>query len=189
VALRREALWSDPELIADARAKASADLPAGERFTRALATRLGLDPSYVITAYEDVPKLLASEAALPVNADPLKADLRSRRAARLAGCCCSRSRSSGGLRAPSASGPEGDDAQPLAKQPVADPARASTPGGDSPLACACPSARCPMCFRGREHDPPVDPFAPRASCLRGPTIEAAAKRAAKDDSRAPKSDQ
>ena len=30
----------------------------------------------MITAYEDVPLLLASESALPVNADPLRADLR-----------------------------------------------------------------------------------------------------------------
>ncbi len=29
----------------------------------------------MITAFEDVPKLLAAEAALPANADPLLADL------------------------------------------------------------------------------------------------------------------
>src|SRR5206468_3969430 len=65
-----EPLWRDPELLADARAHGSADLKAGERFTKDLAERLGLHASYIMTAYEDVPKLLAIEAALPVNADP-----------------------------------------------------------------------------------------------------------------------
>jgi uncharacterized protein (DUF2126 family)/transglutaminase-like putative cysteine protease len=68
-------LWRDPALLADAGAPGTSDVGHADRFARDLATRLGLDPAYVQTAYEDVPQLLATEAALPVNADPLQADL------------------------------------------------------------------------------------------------------------------
>jgi uncharacterized protein (DUF2126 family)/transglutaminase-like putative cysteine protease len=69
-------LWRDPALIADTRTRGSVDTAAAQRFATALAANLGLDTACVITAYEDVPLLLASESALPANADPLRADLR-----------------------------------------------------------------------------------------------------------------
>ncbi len=71
-----EPLWRDPALIAE---------PAKRRIDRArdgarpspVSWRdgSGFRPTLVITAYEDVPKLLLEEAALPDNVDPLKADL------------------------------------------------------------------------------------------------------------------
>ena len=46
-------LWRDAALIADTRVPGSADIAAGQRFATGLAERLGLDPAYVITAFED----------------------------------------------------------------------------------------------------------------------------------------
>jgi uncharacterized protein (DUF2126 family)/transglutaminase-like putative cysteine protease len=68
-------LWSDPALIADPRAPGRADIATAQRFAAALAGALGVDPAFVITAHEDIPHLLAAESALPVNVDPLQADL------------------------------------------------------------------------------------------------------------------
>ncbi len=68
-------LWRDPKLIADARTPGRADIGVAQRFATALAEGLGLDSADVITAWEDVPKLIVGEAALPANADPLQADL------------------------------------------------------------------------------------------------------------------
>ncbi len=69
-------LWRDPALIADTRAPGNVDTAAAQRFATTLATNLGVDAACVLTAYEDVPLLLTTESALPVNADPLRADLR-----------------------------------------------------------------------------------------------------------------
>ena len=55
--------------------RARADLSVARDFTGALAVALGLPPEMVLTAYEDVPRLLEDEAALPINADPLQSDL------------------------------------------------------------------------------------------------------------------
>ena len=78
-------LWRNPALFADPRQAGTFAVADGERFIRALATALGLDPAFVLTAYEDAPRLLEEEAALPVNLDPLQADLsRADERARLA---------------------------------------------------------------------------------------------------------
>jgi len=183
-------LWSDPELIADARAKASADLPAGERFTKALATRLGLDPSYVITAYEDVPKLLASEAALPVNADPLKADLsKPDERARLARLLQQGLDRPAGFVLPLRSPPENDAAQAWQSSPW--PIRRERLyllGGDSPLGARLPLASLPDVLPEEvEPEVPVDPFAPRDELPESSAVsKRRARRAAKDGIAAPK---
>src|SRR5207244_10046226 len=66
-------------------AQGTAGVGAGQGLGWELAGELGLDPAYVMTAYEDVPELLAAEAQLPANVDPLNADLtRSTERARLA---------------------------------------------------------------------------------------------------------
>jgi uncharacterized protein (DUF2126 family) len=70
-------LWRDPALCADPRTPGSGTLADAERFATELARRLGIHPGYVITAYEDAPKLLQEEAALPANLDPHSIDLRS----------------------------------------------------------------------------------------------------------------
>ncbi|MEO8305483.1 MAG: transglutaminase family protein [Betaproteobacteria bacterium] len=68
-------LWRDPTLFADGRTAGKTDIATGRQFATALATALGVDSAFVITAYEDVPKLLIDESALPPNIDPLQADL------------------------------------------------------------------------------------------------------------------
>jgi len=69
-------LWRDAALTADTRTPGKADVAMAQRFATALAGNLGVDPACVITAHEDVPLLLAAETALPVNVDPLRADLK-----------------------------------------------------------------------------------------------------------------
>ena len=70
-----DALWRDDSLTADTRVPGRVDLNGAREFTRNLAVALGLPPELVLTAHEDVPKLLKDEAMLPANADPLQADL------------------------------------------------------------------------------------------------------------------
>ena len=67
-------LWRNPLLAADPRKEGTATLADADRFATRLAATLGLDPAFVITAYEDAPKLLQEEAALPSNLDPLSID-------------------------------------------------------------------------------------------------------------------
>ncbi len=64
--------------------------PMAQAFATGLAAALGLPTTLVITAYEDVPKLLKDEAALPVNADPLRSRSRRRRASAHASRACCR---------------------------------------------------------------------------------------------------
>ena len=118
-------LWREPTLIADTRAPGSADVAAGQRFATGLAERLGLDPAYVITAYEDVPKLLAAEAALPPNADPLAADLtRPDERARLARLLLQGLDRPAGFVLPLRANPDrGRRRAAVAQQPVAGEAR------------------------------------------------------------------
>jgi hypothetical protein len=52
-----------------------ATLASAKAFGERIAARLELPPSLLLTAYEDVPRLIDSEAELPVNADPMQADL------------------------------------------------------------------------------------------------------------------
>ena len=68
-------LWNDPLRLADTRTPGRDDIGTAQRLANTLAEALGLDAKYVMTAYEDVPKLLVGEAALPANLDPLQADL------------------------------------------------------------------------------------------------------------------
>jgi uncharacterized protein (DUF2126 family) len=159
-----KALWRDPALIADTRAKGRADFAAGERFVAALAERLGLDASYAITAYEDVPKLLASEAALPTNADPLAADLsKPDERGRLARLLLKGLDRPAGFVLPLRPGAEGDDGRPWRSSPW--PIRRERLyllPGDSPLGLRLPLGSLPDVLPDEaEEDLPVDPFAPR----------------------------
>src|SRR5512132_2190166 len=70
-----EPLWHDAALLADTRQPGKHGLPDAGAFATQLAAALGLPEALVITAYEDVPRLLKDEAALPVNADPLRSNL------------------------------------------------------------------------------------------------------------------
>ncbi|MFO1414332.1 MAG: transglutaminase family protein [Burkholderiales bacterium] len=68
-------LWTRPELVADTTVPGKTTLAQGHAFAERLVHALGLPASLLVPAYEDVPLSLAAEAALPVNVDPLKADL------------------------------------------------------------------------------------------------------------------
>ena len=70
-----EPLWQDESLFADTQTRGDSKLEAARELASRLVQRLGLPEKAIITAYEDVPTLLKEEAALPVNADPLKANL------------------------------------------------------------------------------------------------------------------
>ena len=164
-----QALWTDPALIADTCARGSADLGAGQRFAAGLAQRLGLDASCVITAFEDVPKLLATEAALPSNADPLgdphRADLgKPDERARLARLLLQGLDRPAGFVLPlRPAPPDSEPGQPWRSSPW--PIRRERIyllPGDSPLGLRLPLASLPDVQPDDvEQDPPVDPFAPR----------------------------
>src|SRR5262249_8332774 len=70
-----EPMWQHDDLIADTTRPGKSTIATAQAFGERLATTLGLPASMLITAYEDVPKLLQTEAELPVNADPMQADL------------------------------------------------------------------------------------------------------------------
>ena len=68
-------LWHGDQLIADTTKHGAATVVTARAFGERLAATLQLPASLLLTAYEDVPKLLEAEAALPANTDPLAADL------------------------------------------------------------------------------------------------------------------
>ena len=70
-----EPLWKDPQRVADTTRPGEATLDDAKAMIEAIAQRLSLSADLVLTAYEDLPKLLRDEAALPVDVDPLRADL------------------------------------------------------------------------------------------------------------------
>ena len=70
-----EALWQDTSRFASSDAPGSASSDDARRLIDALADRLGLPARYVMTAYEDVPRVVLDESALPANVDPFAVDL------------------------------------------------------------------------------------------------------------------
>jgi uncharacterized protein (DUF2126 family)/transglutaminase-like putative cysteine protease len=68
-------VWRDPDLSAADSVSEPATLERARGFTAGLAERLGVDSTCVMTAYEDPLAALREEAALPVNFDPLRAQL------------------------------------------------------------------------------------------------------------------
>ena len=160
-----EPLWRDPALIADTRAPGKADFEAAQRFATQLAGRLGLDAAFVITAFEDVPQLLAAEAALPPNADPLAADLgQPGERARLARLLLQGLERPLGLVLPlRATAVEDSDAPPWRSSPwPLKRERLYALPGDSPLGLRLPLASLPDVLPEEvEQNLPVDPFAPR----------------------------
>jgi uncharacterized protein (DUF2126 family) len=68
-------LWHDPALLAEESSDNRHGLEQAERFIAALAIGLGLAPDLVVPGHEDVFYYLWKEGTLPVNVDPLQADL------------------------------------------------------------------------------------------------------------------
>nr|MBP8139523.1 transglutaminase family protein [Burkholderiales bacterium] len=158
-----EPLWHDPARIADTSTTGTATFDDAHRLATAVASRLGLPASALIVAYEDVPRLLANESALPVNADPFAADLAEPgERARLARLLQAGLDSPAGFVLPLRSVRESSgigwetSPWPLRRE------RLYLLPGDSPLGLRLPLASLPEVLpEDEDREPPVDPFAPR----------------------------
>ncbi len=69
-------LWRDPQWLADERKDYGFGLAEAETFIKKLADTLGLPAAYIRPGYEDIFYFLWSEGKLPVNLDPIQADLK-----------------------------------------------------------------------------------------------------------------
>ncbi|MEI6714188.1 MAG: transglutaminase family protein [Verrucomicrobiota bacterium] len=80
-------IWKEPGLVADQERDYGYKSSDAKGFSEALANALELSKEYVIPAYEDVWQAIRDESQVPVNLDPLAADLKDpaerRRLARL----------------------------------------------------------------------------------------------------------
>ena len=174
-----EPLWRDPARFADTTAPGAATAADAGRLLRALAVRLGLPESAVLTAYEDVPQLLQDEAALPANVDPLAADLsRPTERARLARLLAA------GLDRPAGHVLPLKPVPPTADVPahwVSSPwplrrERLYALPGDSPLGLRLPLEALPWVLPADEDaEPARDPFAPRDALPSGEALRAPAR--------------
>ncbi|WP_445220892.1 DUF2126 domain-containing protein [Bradyrhizobium sp. Pa8] len=63
-------IWKNADLIAKIENPRRAEVKDAQAFVEGAAARLGLDPGYIIPAYEDTAYWLQKEAELPVNVDP-----------------------------------------------------------------------------------------------------------------------
>jgi len=68
-------IWKNADLIASIEHPRRAAVKDAETFIEVTAARLGLDPGYIIPAYEDTAYWLQKEAELPVNVDPTDSKL------------------------------------------------------------------------------------------------------------------
>jgi uncharacterized protein (DUF2126 family)/transglutaminase-like putative cysteine protease len=73
-----EPIWGDVSLIADESTNYGFGSPEAERFAKALAEGFGIDPKFLISAYEDSFYYIWRERRLPSNVDPLKSNLQSK---------------------------------------------------------------------------------------------------------------
>ena len=158
-----EPLWQDTALFADTTAPGTATLLSAGEFGQRLVATLGLPPGHLITAHEDVPKLLIDEALLPVNVDPFAADLtKPGERARLARLLKLGLDKPAGFVLPlkaaeSAEGTVWETSRwPLRRE------RLYAIAGDSPLGLRLPLGSLPdLLPEEQDVDPPVDPFAPQ----------------------------
>lgn len=70
-----ETVWHNPSLFADERDEAHYTAEDAQRFTQALARKLGLSTQYITAGFEDTWYYLWRERKLPVNVDPFDAKL------------------------------------------------------------------------------------------------------------------
>jgi uncharacterized protein (DUF2126 family)/transglutaminase-like putative cysteine protease len=172
-------LWRDDALIADTTKPGRATLATAQAYGERLAQSLGLPPSLLITAYEDVPKLLVAEAALPANADPLAADLaKPDERARLARILTAGLGSPAGLVLPlrAVPGADADVAWMSSPWPLRRE-RLYAVSGDSPLGLRLPLGSLPDVLPAdQETEFSVDPFAPRGALPARDAIKAGAAR-------------
>ena len=172
-------LWRGDTLIADTTHPGTATVAAARTFGERVASALGLPAALLITAYEDVPKLLQQEAALPENADPIKADLtKPDERARLARLLTAGLGSPAGFVLPLKA--TVDDSPGIVWESSPWPLKREhlyALPGDSPLGLRLPLGSLPELLPDElEPDFPVDPFAPRKAL---PARKALAAKAAK----------
>ncbi len=154
-------LWQDDALTADTQSAGATSVDGARVFIDALAAALGLPPGHILTAFEDVPKLLRDESALPDNVDPFAADLsQPGERARIARLLRAGIEQPAGFVLPLRS--VGDDEHaawetspwPLRRE------RLYAIAGDSPLGLRLPLGSLPDVLPGEvEGDPDLDPFA------------------------------
>jgi len=157
-------LWQGDTLIADTTRAGKAAFEAARTFGEHVAAALGLPASLLITAHEDVPKLLQAEAALPANADPLAADLtKADERARLARLLTAGLGSPAGFVLPLKA--TIDDALDVVWESSPWPLKRGhlyALPGDSPLGLRLPLESLPELLPDEvEPEFAVDPFAPR----------------------------
>jgi len=63
-------IWKNADLIANIEGKHKAKTEDAERFAEGTAAKLGVDPEYIMPAFEDPGHWLQKEAGLPPNVDP-----------------------------------------------------------------------------------------------------------------------
>lgn len=69
-------IWRNPEWLADINKDYGHGVEQAESFIKQFTLRLGLQPRYIKTAFEDSFYYLWQEGTLPENVDPLKTDLK-----------------------------------------------------------------------------------------------------------------
>ncbi len=72
----KKAIWKNPELFADMNEKYNYTNEDAQKFIRTLALTLSISDKNVISAYEDPFHYIMKEAQLPIDVDPMKADLK-----------------------------------------------------------------------------------------------------------------
>lgn len=63
-------IWRNPDLIAKIEGPRKAGIEEAEKFAEGAARKLGLQPDYIVPAFEDPSHWLQKEAGLPPNVDP-----------------------------------------------------------------------------------------------------------------------
>jgi len=71
-----EPIWKNPSLLSD-ESNSGANHDTAQQFLRAVATRLGLSPTFVFAAYEDAFYYMWKERRLPSNVDPFESRLEN----------------------------------------------------------------------------------------------------------------
>ncbi|MBS0321733.1 MAG: transglutaminase family protein [Proteobacteria bacterium] len=175
-----EPLWNDVKRLANSSEEGKATLPDLASFAQALTAALGLPVERLLTVYEDAPKLLVAESALPEEVDPLKADLsKPGERARLARLLQAGLEKPAGFVLPLKA--RADAAPAVVWQTSPWPLRRErlyAVGGDSPLGLRLPLGSLPDVL---PDEGPLDPFAERGALLA--RKDAAGKARAHDDHR------
>ncbi len=167
-----EPMWKDDTLIADTRRVGKTDLALARDFTHALAVELSLPSALVLTAYEDVPRLIKDEVALPLNADPMQTDLGDpEQRSRLARLLLAGIDRPAGFVLPLKAAADAHERGELVWETSPWPLRRErlyATAGDSPLGLRLPLESLPDVLpKEVEFEPAPDPFAPRKSLARG----------------------